>query len=93
MSDRQYPGALYQRELDDGRVIVVYQMFYNARICIGPANEPTYDDAWCYPDQATALKAAAEWDGEGDPPVGWIKQVGTGRRRVDGDPSREYVMP
>lgn len=34
--------------------------------------------------------AFATWDGTGDPD-GWIRHLGTGRRRPGGDPSKEYV--
>ncbi len=33
-----------------------------------------------------------EWEGEGEP-TGWFRHPRTGRRRPDGDPEREYVMP
>jgi hypothetical protein len=86
------PGSLYTRELEDGRELTVYPMtFGKARLCIGPAGWPTYDDGWCYADPQQAIDAAATWDGEGDPPVGWHRQISTGRRRPDGDPEQEYV--
>lgn len=89
----QYAGSLYEKELADGRVIVVYRMLYTTRICIGPSGWQVYDDFWCYEAELLALAAAASWDGEGDPADGWIKHGGTGRRRPNGDPTKEYVMP
>lgn len=84
-------GCLYRRELGNGRLLVVAPMtFGKVRLCIGPAGEPTYEDGWCYEDQRVAIVAAETWDGEGDPPVGWHRQISTGRRREDGDPEREY---
>lgn len=83
---------LYERELPDGQQISVVQMIFSRRICIG--GPYCYDDGWCYPNDLGLLfvvAAAEEWDGEGDPPDGWIKQVSTGRRRPDGDPAREFV--
>jgi hypothetical protein len=95
MSQTQAENYLYRKELDDGREIVVYPMLFTDRLCIGVAGDGGYERAWCYPrlhpaGQTTAVIAAEAWDGEGDPPVGWIKEVGTERRRVDGDPEREY---
>lgn len=32
------------------------------------------------------------WDPETEPePSGWIRNINTGRRRVDGDPAKEYL--
>lgn len=83
---------VYERQLPDGREISVTLLIFNYRICIG--DHSTYDDGWCYPHtlgKAFVLAAARAWDGEGDPPDGWIKHLGSGRRRTDGDPAREYV--
>jgi hypothetical protein len=57
------------------------------------AGEPTLDDFWCY-EGAKGLVGIAVWDGVGDdPPGGWHRHGGSGRRRPDGDASREYVNP
>lgn len=83
---------VYERQLPDGRIITVLAMIFNYRIAIGEGWE--YSDGWCYPrdlGKAFVLAAAQAWDGEGDPPDGWIKHLGSGRRRTDGDPAREYV--
>ena len=71
-------GALYQRELPDGRELVVYPMLFNDRIVVGLPDAPTYDDGWCMV-KGTAVDVAATWDGEGDPPGPWIKHLGSGR--------------
>lgn len=90
-----YEGAIGWKNLDDGRVIVAYNMIYNMRICVGPQMGFGYDRGWCYPKHSVGIVIAAlhAWDGNNDPPDGWMKEVGTGRRRPDGDPSREYVEP
>lgn len=88
-----YEGSLAVRELEDGRMLVVYPLVMGTvRLCIGPPNIGTYDDAWCYQTPAEGLIAMAQWDGEGDPPVGWFRHIGSGRRRPGGDPDQEYVM-
>lgn len=88
-----YTGALYLRDLPDGRIIVVYPMLYTYRVCIGPQDSPFIDSSWDYPSQLEATIAAEEWDGEGDPPIGWHRHVNSGRRRPEGDPAQEYVNP
>lgn len=87
---KQATEALYVREIDDGWVICVLRMAFSDRVCLGRIEDTfTYDDGWCYPVRALALRAAQTWDGKGDPPDGWIKQLSTGRCRRDGDPKRE----
>ena len=90
-AQEQFPGAIAAKFLDDGRAIVVYQMIFTARVCIGPDDSQTYDDAWCYDNVAQACEAVLEWDGNGDPPDGWHRHIGSGRRRPGGDPEKEYV--
>lgn len=85
---------LSERVLDNGLQIDVCAMtFGKARLCVGiaPTREHGYEDGWCYEDAVVALAAAETWDGEGDPPDGWHRQISTGRRRTDGDPEQEYV--
>lgn len=84
------PGNIFYKALDDGREIVVYPMMFTARLCVGLQDDYGYSRAWCYPSAGRAIMAASEWDGEGDPPDGWIKEVGTERRREGGDPNKEY---
>lgn len=85
-------GSLATRLLEDGRELTVYPMtFGKARLCIGDPDSGMYDDGWCYEDPRVAVTACESWDGEDDPPVGWHRQISTGRRREDGDPEKEYV--
>jgi len=83
------PEAVYYRALPDGYEICVYRMMFNWRVCYGPQEIPVIDDAYCYPTPEAAIRAASEWNGDGEPPVGWIKHPMTGRYRHDGDPERE----
>jgi hypothetical protein len=39
-----------------------------------------------------AVAAMYMWDGE-DEPKEWMRHPSSGRRRPDGDPSKEYVNP
>lgn len=84
---------LYERTLPDGRQISVLLMIFTFRICIGDP-EGDYEDGWCYPHDLgmrEVLEIADSWNGIGDPPDGWVKHLGSGRRRRNGDPMREYV--
>lgn len=94
-ASKTHDGAVGERELPDGRVLVLYPMVYTWRLCVGAADDRFgYDDAWCYPSEAVtvAIGALSEWDGAGDPAEGWVKHVGTGRRRPDGTCASEYVV-
>lgn len=82
-------GYLYERDLDDEKRVFVIRMLFTFRVAIG--TDQWIDDGWCYNDPAIAIAAAVAWDGDGDPPDGWHRQISTGRRRPDGEPGREYV--
>lgn len=92
MTDNPYEGSIYHRELPDERIIVVYPQIFTTRLCIGPTQTPTYDDAWCYHTPSDAITAATTWNGQNDPPDGWHRHISTGRRRPNGDPTREYIQ-
>lgn len=87
---------LYERVLPDGREISVLLMIFSYRICIGDDYGYGYSDGWCYPHglgSAFVIAAAESWDGTGDPADGWVKHIGSSRRRPNGDPAQEYVEP
>jgi hypothetical protein len=84
--------AIYYRELDDGRCIVVYRLVMGTvRVTTSEIGSLFLDDAWCYSHASAGLMAASAWDGNGDPPEGWFRHIRTARRRPEGDPEREYV--
>lgn len=92
------PGAASEtRFLPNGDRLDVLPMIFTAKLTFTFADNPYpefgFDGCWCYPTVGDALAAQAAWDGEGDPPVGWIREPRSGRRRPDGDPDREYVNP
>lgn len=80
MPDRiEQDGAIFVRELADGMEITVYRYLFNDRLCWGRVGAPTYERAFCFEQDGSALEAARTWDGKGDPPGPWIKEVGTER--------------
>lgn len=76
-------GAMGHRDLDDGLMLTLYQMMFTYRLCVGPQGEGFYDRAWCYEPRFVddVIEALTTWDGKGDPPGRWLKEVGTERRR------------
>lgn len=90
--DPPCPEAVYWRAVDRDTEIAVYRMgggqWY---VCVGPRDIGVIDQTYAYRNLDTALRAAAEWSGVGDPIDGWHRNPNRGRRRDDGDPAREYV--
>jgi hypothetical protein len=85
-------GYLVPTPLPNGRWMAILPLMFTYAIVTGRTGDTSgYDNRWCYPTLAQAVVAIATWDGMGDPPDGWIRQPGTGRRRPDGDPAAEYV--
>lgn len=86
-------GTHYEqiKELPDGRLIGINRLLFHwtMHVDIHPWG---YEDRYCYQTLAGAIEAMEQWDGSGDP-VGWHRHPGTGRRRPDGDASREYIDP
>jgi len=85
-------GYLLPLPLAGGRWAAILPLMYTHAIVTGRIEDRTgYDNRWCYPTLNGAARALVSWDGTGDPPDGWIRQPGTGRRRPDGDPTAEYI--
>lgn len=77
----------------DGNVCALAQMAFTWAI-LSECCYAGYADRWCYADPLKAIVAFATWNGEdGTEPEGWHRHPGSGRRRPDGDPEREYVDP
>lgn len=77
-------GAMGHRDLDNGLMLTLYQMLFTYRLCVGWQEDLAgYSRAWCYEPRfvGDAVASLADWDGRGDPPGRWLKEVGTERRR------------
>jgi hypothetical protein len=89
-----YTKPFYQRDIADGREIIVTPRMFNAIITIGPKDAMTYDTHWCYDNPVQAKIAAEAWDPmTQDEPDGWFRHADSGRRRPNGDPEKEYINP
>ena len=86
-------GYMAFRILSSTRYAAVWQLAYTAAIIEGTIGDRAgYSRRWCFEDLASAVQALNEWDGaEGTEPEGWHRSPHDGRRRPDGDASREYV--
>lgn len=75
----------------NGRDAMLMRLIFTHAI-IADLSSGYYGDRWCYHTYAQAKAALMAWDGEGEP-TGWHRHPDSGRRRPDGDPTREYVQP
>jgi hypothetical protein len=79
------------REFGDGWFMAVVPFMFTAGLIVGRMdNGGNYENRWCYENLEAAYAAFDAWDGQGEP-MGWHRHPMTGRRRIDGDPAREYI--
>lgn len=85
-------GYLSERQLPDGRSVWLQRKIFTHAIVIGPTGASCYSDHWCYETRSLAEAALAAWDPMTTrEPEGWIRHPQSGRRRPNGDKSKEYV--
>lgn len=76
-----------------GAIAGIEDMIFTKRICIAHPGSPfgTWDDVWCFEKTVDVVTVLREWNyPEASEPEGWIRNPTTNRRRIDGDPNREY---
>lgn len=80
------------RELPDGSIMAVGPMaFGNGRLFL-EVNINGYEDCYCYDSLELAKKSMDEFVPEsGIEPQGWKRHPFSGRRRPNGDATKEYV--
>lgn len=88
-------GYWIERTLPDGQLAGVGpQLFGAAHIVRAPAkdwnDEGAWAEQWMYSSVPGALTAFAEWEGTGEPEH-WIRHKPSNRRRIDGDPEKEFI--
>lgn len=84
------------RIFEDGTYAVIKALMFHYTIIYGALGDVYgYDNRWCYGDRLAPVQAAlAAWDyPEQKEPEGWQRHPDTGRRRPNGDPSKEYIDP
>jgi len=88
------PLMLYHRDLGNGFEVCVYPLFFGeARLCFGRRHSGDIDRVFYYHQRDVAVAAAHGWAGEGDPAIGWYRDVHGRRWRDNGDPAKETVQP
>lgn len=68
-------GSLYWYPMNLVQEVVVYPLLFGqARLVRGRRDRDSWEVGYDYPDVPTAMKAAGQWDGKGDPGFGWVKK-------------------
>jgi hypothetical protein len=80
------------RRFDDHRYVAIAPFIYTVGIIRGDLTDKAgYSDRWCYKNVQEALVHATIWTPDQAEPMGWHRSPTTGRRRPDGDESKEYT--
>lgn len=87
-------GALFHaKDIGNGMYAGIKPLLFHWTLITGEVGDKWgYTDRWCYADQFAASIALQNWKGEGEP-KGWHRHPSSGRRRIDGNPEREYIAP
>jgi len=85
-------GGIMEKDIGGGMYAAILPLIYTFAIIKGYYGLAVYEDRWCYSDLTKALRAYDAWNGQGEPD-GWHRHPTSGRRRADGDPSREIIEP
>jgi len=84
-------GYTHPRPLPPNEWLAIGNYIYTCAIIKGDMHDRAgFKDRWCYHSYDAAKKALDEWDGVGEP-KGWHRNPRTGRRRPDGNATKEYV--
>lgn len=86
-------GSKYiaHRTLPDGRLVGVLRLLFHWTMHVD-IHDDGYEDRYCYQTEEGAVSAMQAWSGEGDP-EGWHRHPKTGRRRPEGNQTKEYIDP
>ena len=80
--------------MGDGKWAAISPFIFTNGIITGTMfDDWGYQDRWCYEHRGLAMAALVEWQLRGfeGEPVGWHRHPDSGRRRPDGDASKEYI--
>lgn len=86
-------GFVFWLQLPNGDWAGVTEMsFGKGRLCID-IHPFGYEQGYCYEAVGAAIASLATWNPvTEDEPLGWFRHINSGRRRTDGDPSKEYIQ-
>jgi hypothetical protein len=74
----------------DGDVRGIYRFMFTYAIISG-IDRYGYSGRWCYEDYATAIKSLNNWHADEKEPYGWHRHPDSGRRRPNGDATKQFI--
>lgn len=74
-------GYLHVQEIPGRGICALCKYMYTVGIVWG-LDDTGYKGRWCYSGLVQAAVALASWDGQGDPPLEWIKYKGEDGERT-----------
>jgi len=81
------------KEISPGIYAAVKPLLFHWTMIIGMIGDTSgYSDRYCFANKPLAENALKLWDGQGEP-IGWHRHPASGRRRPDGNVSKEYINP
>jgi len=84
-------GYTDYRQFASGRDACITRLGFNYAI-LANLTASGYGDRWCFQTYVAAWHALEAWNGTDETePQGWHRHPASGRRRPDGDASKEYV--
>jgi hypothetical protein len=89
-------GYLAPTPMGNGRWCALYRLVFTCAIIQGSMfDDSGYEDRWCFDSVDKAVLGLVKWiaqDFEGEP-QGWHRHPDSGRRRPEGDASKEHINP
>lgn len=89
-------GYLAPTPMGDGKWAALSRFAFTMAILKGSMfDDYGYEDRWCFDSWRSAVVGLADWIARGfeGEPQGWHRHPDSGRRRPDGDASKEYINP
>jgi hypothetical protein len=92
----EHRDILMQRRLKTGQLLVLMPRYQGVTLAIGPRppfhRVGVFDDTWDYMRMDIGMIAFCNWQPDEErEPMGWTRHITTGRYRLHGDPSLEYI--
>ena len=93
---KEYNGQRHHiKDLKDGTYVMAKRLMFHWTVIQGDLDDQFgYFDRWCFADEELAQAAVDNWPTNPDAgydPTGWHRHPNSGRRRLEGDATREYV--
>jgi len=78
--------------MSGNRCAFLHRMLFNWDLSVCQIGDQVgIDDSWSYENLEAAISGLLTWGDDKPEPEGWTRNLKTGRRRPDGDPTKEYI--